>query len=392
MQRQIHTLKARLATYFERVDSQDPKNHNYRCQIENCGRIISGKQPTNLNSHAKSVHETFYESKIKIPGTDPTVLSYKRLEFIQDCAEMVALNGCPFSVLAKSGFKNLIADKVSLLVENGYGEGLAAPESPAVREYIARQASHIEETIQNEVKGKYVALMVDTATKNSKSFLGLSLKYVLNSQTVIRSLGIIEILNEHSAVNLQDEIMGRLRRHGIEKHQIIGICSDNATNMTATVKRFNASNIDEKSYNDEGNFENLSEFDYDSEEFMVESESDSDPVLERLLDDDQEYTDLLEHHLSDYAKKTMNIHGIRCAAHTLQLAVGEAMGVSAYGHLITTFRDVSKYLRKPKSVIIMKRQGFEPGKPSLDCVTRWSSLYKMVCKYKSNRNTCLSLH
>lgn len=384
MQRQIHTLKARLAAHFERVDSQDPKNHNYRCQIENCGRIIPGKQPTNLNAHAKSVHEAFYESKIKIRCPDPSILLHKRLEFIQDCAEMVALNGCPFSVLAISGFKNLIADKVALLVENGYGEGLAAPKCPAVREYIARQATHIEETIKNEVKGKYVALMVDTATKNSKSFLGLSLKYVLNSQTVIRSLGIIEILNEHSAINLQNEIMERLRLHEIEKHQVIGICSDNATNMVSTVKRFNASNIDEKI--DDGN---LSE--YDSDEFMVESENDSDPVLERLLDDEQEYADLLEYHLSDYAKKTMNIHGIRCAAHTLQLAVGEAMDVSEYGYLITTFRDVSKYLRKPKSLIIMKRQGFESGKPSLDCVTRWSSLYKMVCKYKSNRNTYLSL-
>lgn len=385
MQRQIHSLRARVAAYFERVDSQDPKNHYYRCQIEDCGRIISGKQLSNLNVHAKSAHETFYENKIKIRCTDPTLLLCKRLEFIQDCAEMIALDGCPFSVLAKSGFKNLIADKVTLLVENGYGEGLAAPNYPAVREYIARQATHIEETIKNEVKGKYVALMVDTATKNSKSFLGLSLKYVLNSKTVIRSLGIIEIHSEHSAINLQNEIMERLRCHGIEQHQIIGICTDNAKNMIATVKRFNASIIDEK-IDDEGNVENLDEFDYDSEEYMAESEDDSDPVLDCLLDDGQEYADLLANHLSAYAKKTMNIYGIRCAAHTLQLAIAEAMGASIHGHLITTFRDVAKYLRKPSSLIIMKRHGFEPGKPSLDCETRWSSLYKMVCKYKNTSN------
>lgn len=75
------------------------------------------------------------------------------------------MDGCSFALLAKSGFKNLVADKISVLVDAGYGDGLTPPKYPAVREYIAHQASKVEENIKNEVKGKYVAIMVDTASR-----------------------------------------------------------------------------------------------------------------------------------------------------------------------------------------------------------------------------------
>lgn len=371
MQRDIHSFKAKVANYFERVDPNDQKNHSYRCKIEDCGRVLSGKQPSNLSTHAKMMHEIFYETYIRPPVTDPKAMAIKRLEFIHDCAEMIAMNGCSFALLAKSGFRNLIADKIAVLVDAGYASGLAAPDYPAVRENIKYQASQVEETIRNEIRSKYVAIMVDTATRNGKSFLGLSIQFVLDGHVVVRSLGIIELLHSHSSINLKNEMMSRLHSLGIEKKQIIGITSDNAANMIAMVKHFNTrADVDD----DGENFD----FFADSEESMSESENESDAMLDKFLDDDEEYVALIEENLSEYALETMNIFGIRCAAHTLQLAVREAIDASQYGNFIALFRNVCKYLRKPSSVRFIKQQDLGIKNPRLDVETRWSSLYKMV--------------
>lgn len=377
MQREIHSLKAKVVGYFERVDPDNKNDHFYRCKIENCGRLVSGKQPSNLTAHVKTLHETFYETHIRPPVNNETAMAIKRLEFIQDCAELIAMNGCCFAILAKSGFRHLIADKIAVLVDAGYASGSAAPDYPAVRENITYLASQVEEKIKNEVKDKYISIMVDTATKNGKSFLGLSIQFVHDGQIVVRSLGIIELLIAHSSANLKNEIMSRLHFLGINKSQIIGITSDNAPNMIAAVKRFNRRNDGEDVEEN---------FDFDGGEHMTESDNESDTELDKLLDDDEEYMALIEKHLSEYALECMNIFGIRCAAHTLQLSVQKAIEASKYGHLIAIFRNVCKYLRTPTIVRYIKQQNLGIEKPGMDVETRWSSLYKMVCKHSNSNN------
>lgn len=311
-------------------------------------------------------------------------MAINRLKFIQDCAQLIAINGCSFAVLAKSGFESLISDKLGTLADAGYAEGLTAPLYPAVREYIAYQAAQIEKKIKNEVQGKYVALMVDGASKNGKSFLGLSIQFVFDGRMVVRNIGILEILDSHCSLNLMNEIMTRLHFFGIEKSRLIGITSDNAPNMLATVKRFNTHNEgDADGVDDEDNLE--VDEDNDGEELMTESEIEKKAMLDQLLDDNQEYTALIESHLSKYAKETMDIYGIKCAAHTLQLVVLKAINTSEYGHLIASFRNVCKHLRKPTSIRLMKQNGIRIWLPRLDVETRWSSLYRMVCDSYNQR-------
>lgn len=385
-------LRLKVAKYFQAVDASDANNYNFVCKINNCDKVLRGKQPSNLTTHAKNSHKDFYEANIKRPVSNPTEFAIKRLKFIQHCAEIIAINGCTFELLCKSGFKNLVAEKVADLVEAGYGEGITAQRYTAVRRHIGYQASQIEAQIKTELKGKFVAIMVDAASKNGQSYLGITLQFVHDGVVMVRHAGIIEILHSHTAVNLMNALMERLIFFGIEKKQIIAITTDNERSMTAMVKRINtwtADDADDAALGDDaasGDETALSEDEDGSEDddsYFGGNEnvnSENEDELNELLDDNPEFQALILKCLDDYAIQTMDIYGIRCAAHTLQLAIRETMTASTYQRLITVFRDVAKYLRKPTSRRIMKEQRIRIWLPRMDCETRWSSFYRMVKK------------
>lgn len=170
-----------------------------------------------------------------------------------------------------------------------------------------------------------------------------------------------------------NDIMNRMHFLDIGKRQIIGITTDNASNMIAMVKRFNRQSEHDVEAEEPVHDDSL------SSDVSDESEKEDDTVLNELLDENQEFVAIIENQLSEYALETMNIYGIRCAAHTLQLAVHETIENSKYGDIIELFRDVCKYLRKPTNIRRVKQQGIDFSVPRIDVTTRWSSLYRMVC-------------
>lgn len=408
MENRSGSLKARVAKYFERVNPDDKGNAYYKCKIDNCKKICNGSQPTNLTVHIRQKHKEFYEKNIKCPVTDPNKFAIKRLKCIQNCAEIISVNGRAFKSLSDSGFKKLIGKKLNKLRRAGYGKGLRAPEYTAVKQHIKYQAKRVQEEITKEVKGKFIALMVDTASRNNKTFLGLSLQYILNGRVVVRSIGMNEVINEHSSLNIKNMIMHRLNDFEINIKQLISVTTDNAPNMIALMKRFNTLADEEESDEDLGSdeeqveneeTENVNEngnaSSYDEERSDNGSESDGDcysdsdndwmtenledqAELDELLDDDREFVDLVESCVSDLALATMIISGIRCAAHSLQLAVAKAIKLSKWNAFILNIRAICKFLRKPSNIRLLKRNNININLPRIDCKTRWSSLYRMV--------------
>lgn len=70
------------------------------------------------------------------------------------------------------------------------------------------------------------------------------------------------------------------------------------------------------------------------------------------------------------------LQGVRCAAHTVQLAVHDTIKAPEIRHQLNKIRSKVKILRK----LPYKRKFEVSGKkkPKLDCVTRWNSTYTMV--------------
>lgn len=76
------------------------------------------------------------------------------------------------------------------------------------------------------------------------------------------------------------------------------------------------------------------------------------------------------------------INGVNCAAHTLQLAIKNALFKlgSQQANIIKLCRDVCKFIRQQNTIYEMEKRGIKKKFPALDVETRWSSTYLMVCK------------
>lgn len=368
------TPTKRTMFYFRPVNSDDKQNNRYVCEINNCNREYCGKNKSNLKSHIRNFHGEFFQRNFADEKANARDWKTKQLKFKQDLAEMVAINGCTFRLLNSSGFQSLVEKQVDELAAAGHGDGLTKTNRrKTVSKHILHQASIIEEIIKAEVNDKFVAVMIDAASKNGKSFLGMTIQFIDDGVFKIRSLGIIESLHSHTAKNLMAAMLVRLKYFGIEERQIISITTDNERSMLAMVKQINKKD-------EETNGANF-EFEGDTDQIpdnLFESDEHDDPVLDALLDDSVEFMELIKECLDDFAIRTTNIYGIRCAAHTLQLAIRDTLLATNCKTLISLFRNVVKFLRTPTNRRIMREQGIKITLPRLDCETRWSSMYRMV--------------
>ncbi|XP_060868553.1 uncharacterized protein LOC132943531 isoform X2 [Metopolophium dirhodum] len=68
--------------------------------------------------------------------------------------------------------------------------------------------------------------------------------------------------------------------------------------------------------------------------------------------------------------------GMRCVAHTLQLAVFDTLKDSNITNILTKVRALVRKLRNQTYIFILKKEGLKM--PILDCNTRWHSTFDML--------------
>lgn len=419
MSNKVETITARILNHFEYLYTND-QGVFYKCLIsDECEtKQYNAKKKYNLVSHAKT-HAKFFAENYTTVAVTHTQMLYKRLHFIQASTEMVTVNGLPFAALNKSGFRKAVADKLQELKNANCGDGLVG-KCPAIKEHIIYLSSEIIKTVKEEVNGKFVSLMVDTATKFRRSILGLSLQFLRGTSIVIRSIGMVHLDSSHTSKYIADTILNQLKLFGIEIWQIISITTDNASNMTAMIDRCNQIYDDECAVDDESDVgdyaedhqnddQNLSgagdsayvetlqrQYTLASEEELQsmivdfldeidakepgESETTSNQrdAGQKLQEEPIDIDELLRQLEEIFSDVGLKITGIRCAAHTLQLAVIGALGGKNYKLLIRLCREVCKELRKQTTHGVLKTNHILFRIPSLDCLTRWNSTYTMV--------------
>lgn len=390
-----------------------PDGVHYRCQMENCSSILSGKKKWNLVSHFECKHamafsaimkETIANQKLNVPD-----LEERRLRHIQYLTEIVTVNGRAFMCLTDSGLMGLASRELKFLQSMGRGDGLVGRPPVAVISHIEYLSSEIISAIKLEVKDSLVSLMMDIGSRNGRDLLGLSLQYMRDDQIVIRTIGMIEQHKSHTAANIAAEIIACLQKFDTKPQQVITITSDNASNMLATVKLFsrisdprveNVSGNEYESDDSEQMDEQLKNADIYDDDFIqaeiseildeyntiqstteaefLEMES-RDAEIQEILDDSSDFIELLKTLQNEFAMRTLNSHGIKCAAHTLQLAVNKALKWPKIRVLIAMCRVACKLLRKAAYKNRIREQNLEIVLPKLDCKVRWNSTYEMVC-------------
>lgn len=386
----------RCRQFLTEITENGVQTKQYTCNI--CAIKLNGACGSNLVSHFRTRHKEIYNTKIAI--TPEESLPMQRLKVIYSCVELVAINSQPFSLLTCSGFRSLMEHKLRAFQLAGCTLNLSDHHVYEIKEKVVEIARNIKQLIKMEVKGKIVSVMVDGATRNGRSIFGINIQYKIDGLLKVVTLGMRELNMSHTADYLANVLQEVLTEYEISLPQVISITTDNGSNMLAMVKDlenklFGDSNPEDQSSNQEADSENeggktvTDDFDDEETEKEIEmvlstKEFTDEDALDMLLDDSTVYGELLEKLVIDIQKRSGNHHlfmaSIKCAAHTLQLAINDALKLLGRkdSNIISLCRVIAKFLRLQSTKNEMFRIGLKSIVPKLDVETRWGSTYLMV--------------
>ncbi|KAF0702319.1 Zinc finger BED domain-containing protein 4, partial [Aphis craccivora] len=371
-----------------------------------------GKHGTNLIRHLSNHIELYHEMQLKNIEKKKSTATKKMsiLEaheklfqltpdikvkidmntIINACVELVTVNGRPYSMLNDTGFRKIIDP-----VLKGINKKVCI-NSNSIKKYVYEESISIKNEINIEVqsKAKLVSLKLDAVTWLNRSFLGINIQYIIDDYIELKTLALIELTESHTGVYLKDTILNVLRMYQIEPDQVYTITSDNGANMLKAVNLIEKE-ILELQQQDSENIVNIVELDSSDNDSINSSEIDYTNSVVNL--DEKQIIDLLEENPDsnvtdkDY-EKTENIltdiqsfqsfgdssifTGIRCVAHTLQLAVIDSLKDSGIEKLLNKVRVLVRKLRNQTYIYLLKKENLKS--PILDCLTRWHSTFDIL--------------
>lgn len=158
-----------------------------------------------------------------------------------------------------------------------------------------------------------------------------------------------------------------LSRYGIEAHQLYSITSDNGANMLAMSRRIQEELLD------------------NIEELNTNSEHAENSQIDFTPENDQELLGLVESLQFERENVAQPmVTAVRCAAHTLQLAVRDAC--KEQQPLFQSCRHAVRTLRRPNVALELKRN--QLLQEVLDCPTRWDSTADMLDRLVGLKEFC----
>lgn len=215
---------------------------------------------------------------------------------------------------------------------------LTDPHLLEVKKYIRFIAADLRLRVIDEAKQKPIALMIDIATKNRLSILGISIQYISEDhlpKTV--PIGIKELIDFNTERNLAKVVTDTLAEYGLSMAQVITCTTDNGSNMLKMLDEFDVFTSDISTENtnieiesdqtiEESNDQELMD-DINIREVLQDPISDDD-ALDLIFVESSLFEDILEEMVSELqhqnGSQIFSVDSIRCAAHTLQLAVRDA--------------------------------------------------------------------
>lgn len=334
-----------------------------------------------MQRHIKEKHKDIYDNVID-SGARSELLN-KRLKMLQCFCEIVTINGRPFAALLDSGFSRLIEDEMKKLKDAGLGITLN-DKFVELKAYIVHVADEVKQTIMKNVENRFVAIMLDIASKNDRSVIGIIVQYIHEDRIKNQSLGIIALEAAHTAEYITKVLTDCLASYNIPKERVIGITTDNASSMIAMVKRFDKNALISIQDDDENEMDiNIPNCNGDSPLSELQMESIMQSVLEmeainRVLNDDNTYEELFEEVIGQISENTTLVTTIRCGAHTIQLIVRDGLKKSNFKPLLPLCKYISRKMRTEKFKISAREANIQYSNPSLSTEPRWDTDYLMV--------------
>lgn len=323
--------------------------------------------------------------------------------------DLVTVNGRPLAMVEDSGFRKILDPIVRALQSR---DPNFTANRKNLRKWVMEEAKRIREVIRKETKGIMICLKLDTASRLERSIMGLCIQFYKDGKLQIRSLCLKQLYTRHTAAHLKKEVTEVLAGYGIKLDQVYSGTTDNAANMVKLIKDLKeapsapegnehqdedseeepdlgsgAEETDEGEKSDEEDCEDDPVNDAESITSTGRSEegdgdSDGNATAEReenaMGSTDREYfqwpgeVDELLSCLEEHG-----VEGVRCAAHTVQLSILDALKSSRGNRrVLKKARRLCKCLRKQIIRDVLRALGLQL--PGLDIVTRWGSTLKML--------------
>lgn len=321
--------------------------------------MFQGHHAGNLVRHFFTQHRAEYDKIQERTFSDKDVNSLTEYNKVLECCiNLVAIHGRPLSLLEDEAFQNLI----TMIPNPGLKLNIRN-----IRTCIENKAYDVRKKIYEELKNKLVCLKIDVASVKSRRFLGINLQFILDKKLQLRNLCVVELHERNTAAFLKDTVLMVLSRYGIEPQQLYSITSDNGANMLAMSRQ-----IEEEI---QDSLEDLN----NTEEQVEESDIIYSPA------DGQEMLDLVES--LEFERENIAqpiVTAVRCAAHTLQLAVRDAC--KELEPVFELCRRAVRTLRTPNVVLELKRNQLLQA--ILDCPTRWDSTADMLDRLVNLKDFC----
>lgn len=391
-----NSVSTKALAHFKTIPEEEwLKSPNKTHVCRHCDAKISGSKEWNLAQHLQKCHDSIYE---EITGEKDSV-DVRRLKFVQNCVEIVSVNGRPFSYLLDSGFASMVKDKLDDFKSAGCAINLTNLNLVEIKNHLQHTAEQVQDEIRQETQNQSLSLLVDIVTRQRRSICGFSVQYILDGELKVRSIGMIQLSQSHTGKYIAEVIIKRLKEYGIDLKQIITITTDNGSNVLKMVRDIHEhlqAEIDRVRQTATNEQIELIEND-------IANEGDTDALIDGLLSeeneisDDEAYQRLMEEVDFDQDNSTLlnamsaeiasigvdvwDITGINCAEHTLQLAVKDAVSKLPrnFNNVIKLCRRVCSFLRLQSTLNALDAIGMEHTVPRTENETRWGSTYLMVC-------------
>ncbi|CAG9820729.1 unnamed protein product [Phaedon cochleariae] len=357
-----------------KITSEAHQHFNY-IQVEDksvcklCKDVIKGHHATNLKKHLIRSHN-FTEDQfgtitsVNKSSNQPNVKEMNTIKIeitkeilIDACVELVTVNGRPFSLMEDSGFKKIL-EPIKAGLSRKTKDKHFSLSSESIQKYVTREADDVRRKIIEEVTNCMVSVKVDGVTRIDRSFLGINIQYIKNGQIVLRTLALKKITNQHTGANLKTMIMDACNSFQIGLGNIYSITTDNGSNLLKAIKII-ASEIGEYDViENEVDNDDQDEFS-ENIEIVVEDDSDmegnsrsgaglefgSDAFFKIFYKNFQDFNNDGSS-TSTLPNLRLKVTGMRCAAHTLQLAIEDTRKQDTIvGKLLLEVRRVVKTLR-----------------------------------------------
>jgi len=237
-------------------------------------------------------------------------------KFKHHLIQLVVENGVPLKLFSSPGFIGLHGEMAEKL-----GVSLSS-----IRNLILCEAEEQKNKLKEELRDKFLFLKMDGCTRHRINYFALNVQFVDSKNEVrIFTLAVRDTENQHSSDFIQRLVEDVLKDFEISKQQVLAVVTDNASNMTLAVQKLSEDSITV-----------IAE---------IEDKLEGISILE-------EETSLAFRYDSEF--KTMT--HMRCAAHTLQLAIRDGLKVRHAASLISKIRQAVVAARPPKIDAILRRK------------------------------------